>query len=495
MTTAPQVTAADVRTLPGPPRIFQGGMGVAVSDWRLARAVATQGQLGIVSGTAVGVVLARRLQLGDEGGHMRRALQALPLPGVAERLIDRYFVEGGIGQGQPFKAVPAFTASVKRPLNELTVAANFVEVWLAKEGHDGLVGLNLLHKIRLPTPSSLYGALLAGVDVVVMGAGIPRDIPGMLNALAAHEPAEVPFDLPPDADGARRALVFDPAELWEQATPPALRRPPFLAIVSTHTLAKALARDAHTRPDGFVVEAPVAGGHNAPPRKKGVTDEKGQPQYGPRDEADLAEIAALGLPFWVAGGYAQPDRLAEALAAGASGVQVGTAFAFSRDSGIEAGVKRQMHERILAGDAEVRTDGVASPTGFPFKVATLAGTLSEEEVYAERGRICDLGFLTTPFERPNGTIGMRCPSEPVDDWVRKGGEFAETVGRKCLCNGLMATAGLAQSRPNGDVEPPIVTSGDDLALVGELLAAGAEDGYGAADVIAALLARQPALAH
>ena len=33
------------------PTIIQGGMGVAVSNWRLARAVARAGQLGVVYGT------------------------------------------------------------------------------------------------------------------------------------------------------------------------------------------------------------------------------------------------------------------------------------------------------------------------------------------------------------------------------------------------------------------------------------------------------------
>jgi NAD(P)H-dependent flavin oxidoreductase YrpB (nitropropane dioxygenase family) len=41
------------------PVIIQGGMGVAVSSWRLARAVARTGQLGVVSGTALEIVIAR----------------------------------------------------------------------------------------------------------------------------------------------------------------------------------------------------------------------------------------------------------------------------------------------------------------------------------------------------------------------------------------------------------------------------------------------------
>ncbi|MDG4862734.1 hypothetical protein P8605_31820, partial [Streptomyces sp. T-3] len=50
------------------PQVIQGGMGVGVSGWQLARAVSRTGQLGVVSGTALDAVLARRLQLGDPGG-------------------------------------------------------------------------------------------------------------------------------------------------------------------------------------------------------------------------------------------------------------------------------------------------------------------------------------------------------------------------------------------------------------------------------------------
>jgi NAD(P)H-dependent flavin oxidoreductase YrpB (nitropropane dioxygenase family) len=53
-------------------RVIQGGTGVAVSDWPLPRAVALAGQLGVVSGTALEMVCARRRQLGDAGGRQYR---------------------------------------------------------------------------------------------------------------------------------------------------------------------------------------------------------------------------------------------------------------------------------------------------------------------------------------------------------------------------------------------------------------------------------------
>jgi NAD(P)H-dependent flavin oxidoreductase YrpB (nitropropane dioxygenase family) len=169
------------------PIIIQGGMGAAVSNWRLARTVAEKGHLGVVSGTAIGAILTRRLQNGDPGGHMRRALEHFPLPELAAEILSRYYVPGGKKHDEPYRNPPMFTLDSDLALLQLTVIANFVEVYLAKEGHDGVIGINYMEKIQMPTLASLYGAMLAGVDYVLMGAGIPRAIPGILDELALHK--------------------------------------------------------------------------------------------------------------------------------------------------------------------------------------------------------------------------------------------------------------------------------------------------------------------
>jgi nitronate monooxygenase len=468
------------------PLIIQGGMGAGVSDWRLARAVASAGQLGVVSGTALDVVLARRLQLGDPGGELRRALAHFPVPALAERVLARYFRVGGPRAGAGFLAKPLPTVRPRAAAQELTVVANFVEVFLAKEGHDGPVGINLLEKIQLPNLASLYGAILAGVDYVLMGAGIPLEIPGALDRLARHEPASLKLQVEGAAPDAPFCAHFDPAQTVGAGLPP-LRRPRFLAIIASATLALTMQKRATGQVDGFVVEGPTAGGHNAPPRGPLHLDPSGQPIYGPRDEVDLAKIAATGLPFWLAGGYGHPDRLRAALDAGASGIQVGTPFALCRESGLAASLKTAAIRQALAGAGTVYTDPVASPTGYPFKVLGLPGTLADEAVYAARERICDLGYLRHLYRREDGTVGYRCPAEPVDDYARKGGDPAETVGRKCLCNGLLANIGLAQRRRDGATEPPLVTAGDDLRAVAHL-AAPDTLAYSAADLLDYLLA-------
>ena len=137
------------------------------------------------------------------------------------------------------------------------------------------------------------------------------------------------------------------------------------------------------------------------------------------------------------------------------------------------------------GALRVRTEPRASPTGFPFKVLQLLGTLSEETRAYARQRICDLGYLRQAFQKPDGTVGYRCAAEPPEDYIRKGGLVEETLGRLCLCNGLMANIGLGQLRPDGP-EGALLTAGDDVANLARFLPAGS-DSYRAADVIRWLL--------
>jgi NAD(P)H-dependent flavin oxidoreductase YrpB (nitropropane dioxygenase family) len=460
-------------------------MGVGVSGWRLARAVALTGQLGVVSGVGLEMLLARRLQLGDEGGQIRRALNHFPAPAVAGRILDRYFVAGGIPADQPFRPLPKLTVDPARGTTDLIVAANFVEVFLAKDGHGGLVGVNYLEKVQMSSPAAVYGAMLAGADFVLVGAGIPAEFPHLLDDLAAGRDGKVTVDVV-GAGEAKLQACFSPGAAPYGAGE--LGRPRFIAIVASHVLASYLARDPGTRPDGFVVEGPSAGGHSAPPRGPLSLDEDGQPVYGPRDNVDIDKINALGLPYWLAGGYASPQLLAEAKAAGAVGAQVGSAFALCEESNLDAGLRQALVRLALAGELRVRADPLASPTGFPFKLADLPGTVAHEDVFASRQRVCDASYLRSPYLMADGSVGYRCPAGPVPSYLRNGGEFASTVGRRCLCNGLMAAIGLAQRRGQAGLEPPAVTIGQDLGFLPELLSGGRQV-YRAADVVAYLLGR------
>ncbi|MGE5235736.1 MAG: nitronate monooxygenase [Acidobacteriota bacterium] len=465
------------------PRIIQGGMGAGVSNWELARAVSLQGQLGVVSSTGIEVIVAHRLRMGDDGGHVRRALDAFPDQAVAARILRAYFADSAEARARVRLPRPHRIADPEDLLQD-TIAANFVEVFLAKEGHDRPVGINLLTKIQLPTLASLYGAMLAGVDYVIMGAGIPREIPAVLDQLSEHGRVSLALHVEGAAPDDDFRSWLEPRRLVHGA-PDYLKRPSFYPIVSSNLLATMMVRKASGRVDGLVVEGPSAGGHNAPPRGGLVLGRDLEPVYGPKDDVDTVRIAELGVPFYLAGGYGVAGRLKEALGLGAAGVQVGTAFAFCRESGL----LRVLKDRALLKAAElgrVVTDVLASPTGFPFKVLSLEGTLSDLREYLSRPRSCNLGFLRALYRKEDGEVGYRCPAEPEASWVAKGGDPAAASGRKCLCNALLANLGLGLEQPRGYREKPLLTVGSAFDRLGQLIRGDGEP-YSAKDVIAYLL--------
>lgn len=463
------------------PVIIQGGMGIAVSNWELAKTVSLQGQLGVVSGTAIDNVLARRLQDGDKSGNMRRALAAFPNQEIVKKILDKYFIEGGKSAEASYVMVPKITLEQKRDAQEILIVANFVEVWLAKEGHDGLIGINFLHKIQMTTAASVLGAMLAGVDYIIMGAGIPRELPKLIRQIAKLEVGSVPVDV---IGGSAVQTTINPLDFIPAGTK--IKRPKFLAIISVDVLGTYLARDEETRPDGFIIEHNSAGGHNAPPRGKWEFDENGEPIYGPKDIADIEKMKKLELPFWLAGTYGSPERVKAALEQGAAGVQVGTLFAISNHSGFSNKTRKQLIDKLKSNTLEVKTDVLASPTSFPIKIAKLEGHTSTSEGFAARPKLCDLGYLREPAISETGRTIYRCPSEPDDQFIKKGGAVEDIDGRKCLCNGLMANIGLPQVRKDGYVEAPIVTLGSDIEGAKVLLKSH-PDGYGADDAVKWLL--------
>jgi NAD(P)H-dependent flavin oxidoreductase YrpB (nitropropane dioxygenase family) len=339
--------------------------------------------------------------------------------------------------------------------------------------------------VQLPNLAALYGAMLAGVQHVLMGAGIPREIPAVLDGLAEHRAVRLRLDVEAEEPGRSEMIEFDPLLHWVDQAPVPIGRPTFIAIVASNSLATMLARKASGRIDGFVIEGPTAGGHNAPPRGPLQLSADGEPVYGPRDVVDLTQLGELGLPFWVAGGAGTPDALASALAAGAAGIQVGTLFAYCDESGLAPEFKHSVLRHALRDEVTVHTDPLASPTGYPFKVVQWPEdpTAGQPE---PRTRRCDIGLLRVAYRRDDGRIGYRCPAEPVEDYLAKGGTLEDTVSRRCLCNALFADIGLPQVMDDGGLEPPLVTSGDDLMTIGRFLAG--RECYAADDVLDYLLA-------
>jgi len=466
------------------PKIIQGGMGIGVSNWRLARAVSKLGALGVVSGTALDQVLARRLQDGDLDGAMRHALASFPFPQMAQRVIDAFFIEGGKKENVPYKISGVASVKNSRWFDELCIVGNYVEVFLAREGHTNPVGINYLEKIQLPHLPSLYGALLGGVGVVIVGAGIPLEFSKVISRMVQHEPSEYSLHVQGALPGKDFKKYFDPADFVEEGVSIAkLNKPKFLPIISSDSLATMLLRKSEGTVDGFVVETAVAGGHNAPPRGRMTLSEIGEPIYGPRDICKLEKLRSIGLPFWLAGGYGSPEGLKMALQEGAAGIQVGTDFALCVESGITTDLRHKLIKLARDGSANVFTDPKISVAGFPFKVAQIEGSVSDKVLDSSRFKICDLGYLREAYQRADGEIGFRCPAEPDAAFIAKGGHPEGIAGRTCICNSLFATIGLGQTFPDGSKAAPVVTLGDDFDKVHHMIRKFGKQDYTAEDVV------------
>jgi nitronate monooxygenase len=450
------------------PKIIQGGMGVNISSPLLAKTVSmfskiNKETLGTISGVVLEKVMTRQLgQGGPNAQAIIRALKTFPFNDVAEEIISEY-------HEKPHKNTPAFTVNPSRLLINLTICANYAFVKIAKEGHNNPVSINYLEKIAMPHVYAIFGAMLADVDFITMGAGIPIQIPALINAYLENKPGTYKI---PVIGGEDYEVSFDPKSFFCREIP-SLKRPGFIPIISSNVLATVLMKKL---PEGsiygFVVEEPSAGGHNAPPRNK--------INYGEKDKVDYEEIAKLGLPFWIGGSRACPEKMKEAISLGASGIQAGSIFALARESGMDSVIRQEILKKGFQKTLKVKTDMKISPTGFPFKLVDLSESTSDESVHESRLRVCDLCVLVSLYKKIDGSIGYRCPSEPVENFIRKGGKVEDTENRGCICNGLITTAGLRFKDEN--YEPAVVTLGDDVEFLQHLMK-NENDSYSATQAI------------
>ena len=155
---------------------------------------------------------------------------------------------------------------------------------------------------------------------------------------------------------------------------------------------------------------------------------------------------------------------------------------------MRADLREQMLQAARDKTLTVRTDHRASPTGFPFKVVELPGTVGMDETFKARPKLCDLGYLRSNTITEEGKTISKCASEPEKPFLRKGGDEAEIEGRICLCNGLLATIGLGKERADGYKEAPLLTLGattSDVEHMLELFPAG----WSAKDVLDTLTSK------
>lgn len=439
-----------VDLIDGMPRLIQAGMGIHVSSANLANHTARLGALGVVSGAALRHVIVEDIRGGD--AEAIELARTFPVPHYIGELLA--FAPGG---ARHTHAVPVDTPELGRGglPRRLSVIAAYIEVLRARRGHRGRVGINVMWKATLTVLPTIYGAMLAGADALLCGAGVPMELPDIVRRIRAGEDLEY---LPLTGTGTNVRL-----EISGDGTAPLLGATPaphLIPILSNYAFSRRIVdswakKYDGARPFAFILENHAAGGHNAPPRNKaGFSGEDDVDSY-------FDKVKALGVPIYVAGAFAHggTSRDLEAwIERGAYGIQVGSRFALCTDSGLRA----DLRERIIAANAtstlHVETREGMSPTGYPLKVVPLPGTIADPAVYAARERICNRLYLAQSHFEPaaDGTVVETyvCPAMPVKQYERLGGDPADTVGRVCLCNGLLSAAGYY-----ADIEPPLLTLG------------------------------------
>lgn len=498
-------------------------MGAYVSGPDLVQAVRGAGEklgvdtLGVLSGTGLPSVLVKKLQ--DNDPDFTRAIKAFPVPEIAQQILSRYkprtpkMIERRLYKLAPEPAILFGNNEEEKDwYKQLVMVASFTGVYLSLEGHSDKIGINLLEKIQDAHPEEIYGAMLAAAVrekedaraesrpeknrlVLIMGAGIPDQIPDLLDKLVKSEPASYRVALESSAGSRDKSTdekindqAGDPSEEERKEDklpnfvdvpfdpgkyiPPEIRgglklmRPEFYPIVANSILAEHLMRKTGGRIDGFIGEKYTAGGHNAKARSKKFTGD-GEPLYtekdDPTEERNMKKILALGVPYYPAGGKA--DKLEDILAQGGAGIQAGSIFALSDESEYSGKYKLEVLKKIRDGNLEVKADPDISPSGYTFEVVQMEGTMSDLNLRNEQERKCWYGYLAERYRKEDGSIGSRCPAEPVEDYVEKGGDIENTLNKACLCSILLAAVGM--SRYPEDI--PVYTLGKEVDAIKELI--------------------------
>ncbi len=252
--------------------VFQGGMGVGVSLSKLAGAVAKAGGVGVISTAQIGF------------------------------------------RDEEFS---------KHPL-ESNLKAIKSEIKKAREiAGGGVLGVNIMVATR-EYEKYVKAAVEAGIDMIISGAGLPMDLPGMVK-------------------GSKVKL---------------------LPIVSSkralNVIMKFWSKKYNRLPDGIVVEGPMAGGHLGFSTEEigSITKE----QYEEEIKAIINTVKETdsNIPVIVGGGIFDKEDMERCLKLGADGVQVATRFVTTEECDAHENYK-QAYINAKKEDVEI----VKSPVGMP----------------------------------------------------------------------------------------------------------------------------------
>lgn len=300
--------------------IVQGGMGVGVSASRLAGTVAGLGGMGTISSVDL-----RRLH-----PDLMEQTKHLPIDERTKTAID--------------------AANLEALRREISHARNL-------SGGRGALAVNVMRALSDYT-HYVQTALESGIDAVVVGAGLPLDLP----ELAQDHPHTALIPILSDARGVQLLV-----RKWEKKG---------------------------RLPDAIVIEHPgLAGGHLGAAKVCDIYDARFNFEVVlPQVQAFLASNG-YNIPLIAAGGMSGHNDLQRMTALGASAIQLGTAFAVTQECDAHEAFKATLAHSTAADLVEF-----VSVAGLPARAVRTAWMnkyLSNEnklKAVAHVKKICHMGF-------------------------------------------------------------------------------------------------------
>ena len=253
--------------------LVQGGMGVGVSAHRLAGAVAAEGGVGTISS----------VDLRHHHPDLMERTGKLPPGDAAKQAID--------------------AANLEAITREITAAREV-------SGGRGLLAINVMRAVNAYA-ASVRQALEAGIDAVVVGAGLPLDLPD----LAQDHPRAALVPILSDARGVQLVV-----KKWERK--------------------KRL-------PDAIVIEHPrLAGGHLGAARIADLNDPRFEFENVIPQSLAFLRVAGIEreIPLIAAGGIRSCEDIAHVQSLGATAAQLGTPFAVTQECDAHPEFKRVLAE-------------------------------------------------------------------------------------------------------------------------------------------------------
>ncbi len=268
------------------------------------------------------------------------------------------------------------------------------------------IGINIMVALQKDYENSVLGALDGGVDVIISGAGLPLNLPEIVSS----HPRGNEVALIPIASSGRALEII--CKRWKRN---------------------------NRLPDAVIVEGPLAGGHIAWRSIEEAENPNNSLELLLKDVFKVTQ-KYNNMPVIAAGGIFTYEDIQKYLQNGCVGVQMGTRFLATEESGASDEFKESVVN--CTEDNIVLADKPGSPCGMLFRV------IKDCPFYAsalegKREEYCDKGYLLH-----RGT----CPAK------------ASKEEAFCICNGLLAASGY-----NNEVEEELYTVGANAYKVKEIV--------------------------